>query len=109
MLRLDRNRIALALELAVPPLALLGLVWVIATGLILIDFVSRKEIGPLGMLLVAAAALSVAILAAWMRFAGIRQTLAALAIAPRYLMWKLPLYRDFLSRRETRWIKTDRD
>lgn len=109
VLRLDRNRTALALELAVPPLVLLGLMWGIATGLMLMDFVIRKEIGPLGMLLGAAAAFSVAILAAWIRFAGIRQTLAALAIAPRYLMWKLPLYRDFLSRRETRWIKTDRD
>jgi hypothetical protein len=44
-----------------------------------------------------------------MRFAGVKSTLAALASVPGYLMWKLPMYREFFTRRETRWMKTARD
>jgi hypothetical protein len=42
----------------------------------------------------------------WMRFAGVKPTLAALAAVPGYLMWKLPLYRHFIAHREKRWAKT---
>lgn len=106
--RLDRDRIALALELAVPPLAFLGLMWGVATILALAVWMIWGG-GPLGLLLVVAGAFGLSVLAAWIRFAGARQTLAALAAVPGYILWKLPIYRDYFGRRETRWMKTSRD
>jgi hypothetical protein len=41
-----------------------------------------------------------------MRFAGVKPTLAVMAAVPGYLMWKLPLYSDFITHREKRWVKT---
>lgn len=106
--RLDPGRIALALELAVPPLAFLGLMWAGAASVALMLHALWGE-SPLPLLLATAAAFLAAVLAAWARYAGPRATLAALAAAPAYLAWKLPIYRDFFTRRETRWMKTNRD
>ena len=107
--RLDKHRIALALEVSVPPLAFLGLMWTVAAGLSLALFVLEGHGGPLGFLMGTAAAFAAAVLLSWLRFAGVKPTLAALAAVPGYLLWKLPLYREFFTRRETRWIKTARD
>lgn len=108
LMRLDLNRIALGLEVAVPPLAFLGLMWLGATALALLAqwFTGQS---PLILLGGSVLAFLVAVMASWMHFAGVRTTLAALAAVPGYLMWKLPIYRDFFTRRETRWIKTNRD
>jgi cellulose synthase/poly-beta-1,6-N-acetylglucosamine synthase-like glycosyltransferase len=108
VMRLDRERVALALELAVPPLAFLALMW----GVALMPALAVALFwggGPLGLLLATAGLFALAVTAAWMRFAGAGPTLAALAAVPGYLLWKLPIYRDFFGRRETRWMKTSRD
>jgi len=107
--RLDKNRLGLALEVAVPPLAFLGMMWVIAVSLSLALYAFNGHGGPLGFLAGTAAMFAAAVLMSWMRFAGIKSTLAALASVPGYLMWKLPMYREFFTRRETRWVKTARD
>lgn len=108
LLRLDRNRIVLGLELAVPPLVFLGLMWVAAFGLALAwRFVQGG--GPLELLVLTAASFTLAVLASWVRFAGAVLTISALAKIPAYLIWKLPMYREFITRRETRWVKTERD
>jgi len=107
--RLDKNRLGLALEVAVPPLAFLGMMWVIAVSLSLTLYAFNGHGGPLGFLAGTAAMFAAAVLMSWMRFAGIKSTLAALAAVPGYLLWKLPMYREFFTRRETRWVKTARD
>jgi len=107
--RLDKNRIALALELSVPPLAFLGLMWAVAAGLSLFLYAFYGHGGAFGFLVSTAVAFAAAVLLSWLRFAGVKPTLAALAAVPGYLMWKLPMYREFFTRRETRWMKTARD
>ncbi len=107
--RLDKDCLALAMEVTVPPLAFLGLMWVVAVSLSLALYAFYGHGAPLSFLTGTAAAFAAAVLMSWMRFAGVKQTLTALAAVPGYLMWKLPMYRDFLSRRETRWMKTERD
>jgi cellulose synthase/poly-beta-1,6-N-acetylglucosamine synthase-like glycosyltransferase len=109
LMRLDKNRLGLALEVAVPPLAFLGLMWTVAVGLSFVLYAFTGHGGPLGFLAGTAAMFAAAVLMSWMRFAGVKSTLAALAAVPGYFMWKLPLYREFFTRRETRWMKTARD
>lgn len=106
--KLDRDRLGLALELAVPPLAFLVLMWGGATVLALPPFLLNGG-GPFGFLLFTVVVFASAVLAGWVRFAGAGKTFSALASIPGYLVWKLPMYRDFFTRRETRWVKTNRD
>lgn len=109
LINLDKHRLGLALEVSVPPLAFLGLMWIGSFALALALFLLVGDAHPLWLLMGAGLLFVLSIVAAWMRFAGAGQTLNALASVPRYLIWKLPLYRDFFVRRETRWIKTDRN
>lgn len=104
--RLDLNRLVLGLEVAVPPLMFLGTLWAMAVSLSLALYMFDGQGGPLGLLAVTAGMLAAAVLLSWMRFAGVQSTLAALASVPGYLVWKLPLYREFFTRREKRWKKT---
>jgi hypothetical protein len=83
--------------------------WTVAVCLSLALYAFYGQGGPLGFLAGTATMFVAAVLMSWMRFAGIKSTLAALASVPGYLMWKLPMYREFFTRRETRWMKTARD
>lgn len=106
---LDRNRIAIALELAVPPLALLGLMWFVVALSALILFMIDGAVEPLLLLLGTGLLFAILVVSAWLRFAGAKPALTAIAALPRYVLWKLPLYADFFFDRETRWTKTGRD
>ena len=45
---------------------------------------------------------------AWIRHGREQVSVGALARAPLYLLWKLPIYLKLIGRTETRWIRTDR-
>lgn len=106
---LDKSRIAIALELLVPPLAFLVLLWLLTTTAALASALVWDSTGPLALQFVTGLIFTITVLAAWFWIAGVKQTLGAVGSAPRYLLWKLPLYGGYLRDRETRWIKTDRD
>ena len=101
--------IALALDLAVPPLALLVLMGCVATaaaaGFWWLGLASRT---PLLILLAGGATLAASILLAWWRFARQILPAATLAAIPLYILWKIPLYLAFLFRRQKAWIRTAR-
>lgn len=101
--------LGLALELAVPPLALFVLLlstllvvclaWALSTGVWL----------PLTLGLLALAAFAVAICMAW-RLAGTDLlSLSDFVGAPAYVWRKLPIYFSFLRKRESAWVRTERD
>ncbi len=109
LLRLDLARVAIALELLVPPLAFLGLMWVLAMLVALVYYGLYGAGAPLTFLAAVMAAFILFIVMSWFRFAGMARTVSALAAIPAYLAWKLPMYRAFFTHREKRWVKTDRD
>lgn len=99
----------MALDLAIPPLSLLVLLWVglaIAAGLLLL--LGGSWI-PALLMAIAGALLGSAILAAWAGFA--RQQLPAqkLLAIPLYILWKIPLYFKFLVKPQSDWVRTERD
>lgn len=104
------RNLALAMELAVPPLSLLVAVLVLAT---VVMALAANWLGvwrlPLFLLTGGLVALSLCILLAWARFG--RQTLPATALlaAPLYVVWKLPVYFSFLRRGQKEWVRTERD
>lgn len=99
----------LALELSIPPLALL--VSLVTLGLLLsVGFFGLSGAWlPLLTSAVSIGCLFVAVLAAWWKFG--RQELPAqtLLAVPGYVRWKIPIYFNTLLHRRARWTRTERD
>jgi len=101
--------VGMALDLAVPPLALLVLM-VLALGAVTAVFALFG--GAAGPLLAAAAllaALGVAVLLAWWRYGRKILSAANLAMAVLYVFWKVPVYIGFLVNRQVEWVRSKRD
>ena len=110
--RLKQQRpglIGLALDLAVPPLALLVILWgvvtVVAAALWMAGLAGMV---PLGALAAIGGLLAASILAGWARFARHILPLRTLLSIPFYVVWKVPLYLAFLWKRQQVWIRTER-
>jgi len=101
--------LALAADLAVPPLAFLALAWGASAALATATWLAGG--GALAARVAAGSGilLAAAVLAGWIRFLGLGPTLAALARVPAYVAWKVPLYFAYFRDREKRWTKTPRD
>lgn len=107
--RTDWRLLGLALDLAVPPLALLvmlaGALWLLA---LVLGFVGAGD-GPVWGASALLAVLSAAVLVAWAVWG--RAVLAPwdLLRAPWYAVSKLAIYLRFWSRRQKDWVRTDRE
>ncbi len=102
--------VMLALDLSVPPLSLLVLVWLLAFsfsgfcwGLGLVSWL------PLMALALSGGLLSLALGAAWFTVGRQDLPVSTLFLIPVYLLWKLPIYFKFFIQPQTRWLKTERD
>ena len=101
--------LALALDLVVPPLALLVLLWGLVTIITLLSGIFLKVWIPAMILGVAGGLLFTAIGLAWWRFGRQSLPLQKLVAIPLYILWKIPLYIGFVARRQTSWVRTARD
>jgi len=105
----DVRLLGLALDLSVPPLALLaallGLDAVLAWLAAWLGAGSAVAGGASALLLLFAAA----ILLAWYCRGRDIVRLGELLSVPWYIVAKLPVYLRFLVRRQTQWVRTDRD
>jgi hypothetical protein len=98
----------LALELSVPPLALLTVatlaVAAVCTvaGLLGLGWWPALSAASLITLLV------LAVILGWARFARDHIPFSAIAFAPLYALGKLPIYLGFVHKRQTTWVRTAR-
>jgi cellulose synthase/poly-beta-1,6-N-acetylglucosamine synthase-like glycosyltransferase len=106
--------VAIALDLWIPPLSLLVILWVggLAIALssnVLLTQTLGLSIGlPVALLGVEGILIFVAIVGAWARFGRDLPLLTLLSI-PFYILWKLPLYLAFIVKPQTKWVRTERD
>jgi cellulose synthase/poly-beta-1,6-N-acetylglucosamine synthase-like glycosyltransferase len=98
----------LALELSVPPLSLLFLIWGIACLGALLWWGWGGNVLPAAVLACAGCATLLAILAAWVKFGRQQLPLTSLLLAPIYVLRKLPIYVAFILRPERMWVRTAR-
>lgn len=101
--------LAMALDLSVPPLALLTLlvgVLVLVTGTL--GVVTGLWL-PLLASCVPASALATAVMLAWFAFGRHIVTFRQLCSVPVYVLAKVPLYLGFLIRRQSKWVRAKRD
>ena len=100
--------LALALDLCVPPLALLMLLAITAFAGSVAWFAYSGAALPLGLATAALGMLATAVLLAWAYHGRSVISLRDLACAPLYALWKIPLYVKFLVKRQGAWVRTRR-
>ena len=102
------NLIALALELAVPPISLFLPLFGLAGAAFLLTAAVSGAWGVFAIWGTAAATMTLGLAFAWQRFG--RQVLPPekLRCIPGYAASKFGIYRQFVTRRQTAWVRTDR-
>ncbi len=101
--------LALALELAVPPMALFVMLWLVlwtvslGWGLISGNWSAAILATAAGLCLI------VAVVSAWVKFGQADLSLNQLLSIPFYILWKIPMYLQFLVRPQQAWVRTERD
>lgn len=99
----------IAMDLSVPPLSLLVMLWGVLMAACFCVGVAVQVWLPAAILAVQGAMISVAILAAWVKFGRQQLPARTLLSVPFYLMWKIPLYISYMVRPQTKWVRTERD
>ena len=105
----DRMLIAMALDMCVPPVALLTLLTFALFSLTLISYFVFDWVVPLVLAGFSLCGLTLAVLLAWQRFARHVLSLNDLFSTVTYVFWKLPLYLKFLVSRQVEWVRAKRD
>lgn len=101
--------LALALDMSVPPLALLAALCVAYAALGAVVFRQTGVVWPLWVGGGACAALLSATLLGWTLVGKAWVRGHELLLVPIYILWKLPLYVAFLFKRQVAWVKTRRE
>ena len=101
--------VGMALDLCVPPLAVLvlSLLALVVASAALAAFGGSAV--PLGLALGGFVVLAVAVTAAWARVGRRSVSLAELTLAPIYALAKIPIYVRLFTARQLRWVRTRRD
>jgi len=98
-----------ALDLMVPPLTLL----MIVTSIVLVFALTASMLTgiwqPLLYLLACLFTFTVMLLISWWRFARDRIPARILAGIPLYIIWKFPIYMNYILKRENTWVRTERN
>ncbi|NMG07238.1 glycosyltransferase family 2 protein [Brasilonema sp. UFV-L1] len=97
------------LDLCVPPLSLLVVIWLGLMAVTLLFGVLGTSWLPAVVVATAGLCFLMAILTTWTKFARKDLPLRELLTVPFYILWKIPVYFKFLVKPENVWIRTERD
>lgn len=102
--------VAVALDLSVPPLSLLVMLWGALMAIALLLSLLSNELTVSALLLAVEGILILtAVLVAWAKFSRADLPMTTLLSVPLYVLWKIPLYLAFLVKPQTKWVRTERD
>ena len=105
----DIHVLALALDLCVPPLALLSL-FLAAILIMSLAFYAVSHIAwPAIIAAFASAMLASAVVISWWQFGRRTISIGSLLHVAVYAVQKIPMYMTFITRRQTDWIRSRRD
>lgn len=105
----DIGLFALALDLTVPPIALLLALAIATAAVTLIWSFLTKALLPLAVATIDVAVVITAVLLAWRQAGREVVTYGGLWRAGAYALWKIPLYLHFLSGKQIEWVRSARD
>lgn len=101
--------LALALDMCVPPISLLVMIWAISLIGSLVAGAFGTSWMPAIFLSLEGLLIFVSIIGAWAKFGRDDLPARTLLAIPFYILWKIPLYFSFLVRPQTKWVRTERD
>ena len=101
--------LAIALDLCIPPLSLLVVIWMAAIGGALLAGVLGASWIPTTFLAIEGVLIVISIVGSWAKFGYDELPALTLLAVPFYILWKIPLYLAFLMQRQTNWSRTERD
>lgn len=101
--------LAIALDLCVPPLSLLVMLWAVALLAAIGAGLASGLYLPVLLLALEGLLIFAAVTVAWAKFARHTLPLVTLLSVPLYILWKIPLYFAFLRKPQTKWVRTERD
>lgn len=101
--------LAIALDLLIPPLSLLVMLWALAMTVALVAIYFGISQTPAIVLGSAGVMILAAIVSAWAKYCRAAIPAKVLFTIPLYVLWKIPLYFRFLWKPQTKWIRTERD
>ena len=98
-----------AMDLCIPPLALLGLAWFVTFCLALIAVAAGGSWLPLSMLSLGAVSMGACIVFGWFIHCRNEVGLKSLLAIPWFVMRKVTIYFSLIFNREKVWLRTERD
>ena len=106
--RMRVDLIWLALDLSVPPMALLVAGWLCSLIVAMMNWFAAGWWLPVAISICAGSALLISLLMSWVVHCRRQVPWTALVCIPFFLMSKLPIYLRFLVGRQKRWVRTER-
>ncbi|MEX0701753.1 MAG: glycosyltransferase family 2 protein [Planctomycetales bacterium] len=100
---------AMALDLAVPPLSLLAMMWLLALSAGIAAGLLGGPWWPANVLAAQGLAMIAAVAAGWAARCRRQVPLRVLAAVPFYVARKLPIYASFVFKRQKAWVRTKRE
>lgn len=104
----DVRLCAMALDLGVPPLALLVLLQLIALGMAGMGAWLGLDLGPFWAAFACLVVFALAVGGAWWGWGKAVVSARDLLSVPWYVLGKLPLYLGYVFKRQKEWVRTDR-
>jgi len=101
--------LAFALDLCIPPLSLLVMIWVVCMGGTLFAGTLGASWMPSIFLSIEGLLIFISIASAWAKFGRDDFPVQTLLSVPFYILWKIPLYLAFLIQPQKKWVRTERD
>lgn len=100
--------LAIALDLLIPPLSLLVMLWGSASVMLTLAAWLSGYWLPAWICYGAGVGLISAVVSAWSRFARADLALETLLSVPLYILWKIPVYLKFFTEPQVEWVRTRR-
>lgn len=101
--------LVMALDLAIPPLSLLVMAWMVSIIVAWLAIIGGVSFTPAIIVTVAGAFLMTGVFLAWVKFGRSDLPWKNLIAIPFYILSKIPIYLKFLVKPQSRWLKTERD
>ena len=98
-----------ALDLCIPPLALLGLLWFVMLCVVMVSVWAGGSLLPLHLLLSGAVLMGASIVLGWFIHCRNEVGLKSLASIPWFVIRKVTIYLSLIFNREKEWVRTERD
>ena len=101
--------LALALDIAIPPLSLLVMIMIVAFVICCLGVIWGTSILSAIAMTVAFGFLITGLVSTWLKFGRFELPLQNLIAIPCYMLSKIPIYLNFFVKPQSRWLETERD